>query len=198
MGSTSTGVVAFWDTNTVLTSGWSSNHRCADAYHGMQISLAPTPMSLTASEKKQPEAVIEYARQWLRRATTSTAGRQCRAWLSPTSATVAIARAAGTPNVQTGSGCCRVSRQGENALSSRCVTPGVNERDGLKHGCCGSRAAAPKQRGVPAADAAAGLKPSASPVATAVASKRAREHRYVFCWNVLETRRGPHLHVKLA
>jgi hypothetical protein len=40
-------VVAFWDTNTVLTSGWSENHVRAAAYQAVQGSRAPAPGHLT-------------------------------------------------------------------------------------------------------------------------------------------------------
>ena len=53
---------------------------------------------VTANISGQPERVIDTPRQRLRCATTSSAARQCEAWLSPTSATVPRALPAGTPN----------------------------------------------------------------------------------------------------
>ena len=89
-----------WTTNAVLTFGWL----------GEPVGHLPVPAPgscrggsrgssfVVARMTGQPERVIDTPRQRLRCATTSSAARQCEAWLSPSSAIVPRASAAGTPN----------------------------------------------------------------------------------------------------
>jgi len=89
------------------------------------------------------------ARQPFARATTLTAGRQWVAWLSPMSATLGGPSAAGRPNQQTLIGHARSNgSHGASVSSSAASGRGdtIFSSWRLKHGCCASRDAAPRQR----------------------------------------------------
>jgi hypothetical protein len=72
----------------------------------------------------------------LARATTSRAARQCTAWLSPTSATVARARDAGTPKAQTSGTSPGIGRHGLLGTSGAALGLGTTRRRsfGFSHG----------------------------------------------------------------
>src|SRR4051794_20348662 len=90
--------------------------------------------------------------RWTRK-TCSSAARQWTAWLSPTSATVATARALLTPKAQREGGTTDFTGV-HRALGSSSASSGVGvtlrSRAGFTHGLPGARDAAPKQRGVAA------------------------------------------------
>src|SRR4051794_847251 len=102
---------------------------------------------LTVRENGQPERVIERPRHACLRATTSSAARQCEAWLSPTSAMVVFARPGETPNAHTFIGVRAIIVHGEFGRSRAETGVGITRRrkPRFTHGCSGSRDAAPKQ-----------------------------------------------------
>ena len=102
-------------------------------------------------------------RQRLDCATTSSAARQCSAWLSPSSATVARARSGGdaeVARVDEAVAAC-TGRTGRSASAAPRDGVGVTTfaSAGFEHGCAGSRAAAPKQSGTSSRRARASTSP---------------------------------------
>jgi hypothetical protein len=85
-------------TKTVWMSSWSASQRRSWPCQRWHSSLSDSVLSFApALLNGQPERVMEMPRQRLDWATTSIAARQCSAWLSPTSATVARERSGETP-----------------------------------------------------------------------------------------------------
>ena len=133
--------------------------------------------------------MIDTPRHRRSRATTSSAARHIRAWLSPSSATVARLRRRATPNAQ-GSNArvtrrVRRTRHGELGVTWAAAGRGKTmwRRAGLWQARRGSREAAPKQRGCSGAGAAGtagAAAPSAPPIVAAIAARRQPAH--VFCW----------------
>ena len=143
-------------TKIVFTSGWRLNHAKTCRRQRVQLERAGSGRLRGAVDNGQQVCVIESPRQRRRRATTSSAARQCEAWLSPSSATVAVARRFATPNAHTCSGSIR-SMIVQGAFVA--VAGLQRRRDhrepqlAFRHGRSGSRAAAPKQRGLEATKA---------------------------------------------
>src|SRR5947207_6956566 len=123
--------------------GCAANHFGSVRFHWMHRPSSGLRSFLTSAESGQPERVIDSPCQDFSLATTARAARQCEAWLSPTSAIVALAWDFGTPKAQTVIGCPRRIVQG--AFGRSCASTGVGTTtlfsDGFEHGCSGSRAA---------------------------------------------------------
>src|SRR4051812_24178411 len=85
----------------MLTSGWRVSHARTFERQLTHCRRAGSGSVGTARENEHCERLSESACQRLARATTASAARQCTAWLSPKSTTVATAWAAGTPNQHT-------------------------------------------------------------------------------------------------
>src|SRR4051795_2810402 len=136
-----------WTTKTMLISGCWRNQRGSVLFHLMQLPWSGLRSFLTVRENGHPERVIERPRQLCRRATTSSAARQCDAWLSPMSAMVAFACFGATPNAHTFIGRVAIIVHGEFGRLRADTGVGITRRRRLRltHGCSGSRDAAPKQ-----------------------------------------------------
>ena len=144
-------------TNTTLTSGCRPNHAITRRRQRRQPLRSRAGSKIVARENGQCARAIPSARQPRARATTSSGARQFIAWLSPTSATVAAARAAGAPNAHTPRAPSNtaprpsfsVSVHGGLGMSSASAGRGTTDSRvaGLRHGWLSSRAAAPKQPG---------------------------------------------------
>ena len=89
-------------TNTVVTSGCMANQLNTSHFQPTQSDRRSPWRSRTAIWNGQLVCVIERPCQPLAFATCASAARQWPAWLSPTSATVSVAFASGTPKEHTG------------------------------------------------------------------------------------------------
>src|SRR6185503_14920275 len=83
-----------------LTSGCCENHLSTSPFQRWQPERVGSGMSRTPLENGQLVCVTLYACQLFLRATKSSDGRQCEAWLSPITAIVAFASSFGAPNSQ--------------------------------------------------------------------------------------------------
>ena len=113
---------------------------------------APAPvMSGVACENAHPVRVIDSPRQRRACATTSSAGRQCDAWLSPRTATVVAARGAGQAEGAHAQAPVALGDPARRVGHLLAPPPGSAPRSsaapGCRHGRRGSCAAAPKHRG---------------------------------------------------
>src|SRR4051812_12693374 len=162
----------------VCTPGWTSSQRRTWSFQRVHSARKGSGRAVVAADSRHWLSSNETPRHPRRRATTSSAARQWTAWLSPTSAKLTGARVAGRPNAQA-AGPVRDGIGVHGALgtigASRTLGLTQNRSARVRHGCSGSRDAAPRQRGAPAGPAAAPGGPATTATvaaASATASRR--------------------------
>src|SRR4051794_7671166 len=150
-------------TKTVRTSGWTANHAKVCCFHSAHCVRRGSGRSRTAICSGQLVCVIERPCQPLASATCVIAARQCPAWLSPTSATVASAVSAGAPNQQTaGALWCGTATQGLLGSVAASLGVGATPYWRVEQPFCEARAAAPKHVWAAAVDVKAATTAQAS------------------------------------
>ena len=131
---------------TIETSGWRVNQAVACSFHFVQRARSALGASRGADENGQPVWVTDNNRQFSAFATTSSPARQCFAWLSPTSATVAVAASGTAPEAQTvSSPSSSITSHAPLGASAAWLGVGftMSASFGLRHCRNGSRDAAP-------------------------------------------------------
>src|SRR4051812_966607 len=143
------GIVAA-TTNTVLTSGWRSNHATVWSFHLRHSSARAAGARLTTRLKAQLVSVFEIPRQRRRLPIGESTARHAEAWLSPISATDDLERFARAPHqhVRTRSSTCR-RLQIEFGRSSARFGGGAtfSRRAGVVQRFCWSRGGGARERG---------------------------------------------------
>ena len=128
------------------TSGWAANHANTSRFQRPHCDRRGSRRSRSAFCSGQLECVIETPRQPFAWATCSNAPRQCPAWLSPTSATIAAPRRRRSCRPAAASRDRPARAVGQRARLRRSRPDRPLERPVLAR-LLGSRAAAPKHVG---------------------------------------------------